>query len=183
MIEKSGHQYFIYFQGRHHLDNFVLSQCLLIFTIFFDLISFQFKKRKIIVFCFFLAAAFNATHFYLLEQPTAAWLMFMGSVRYFVSIFFPSRKVAIPFLIIPIAVLFLTFTGIASILACLGSMIKTSAVFCKHDKKLRQFMMVGTVFWIINNAIVHSPLGVLMEVLFLTSNLIAYYRYYINRTL
>ncbi|MEP3349592.1 MAG: YgjV family protein [Marinomonas sp.] len=161
------------------MDNFIISQILLIFTIFFDLISFQFKDRKKILICFFIAAAFNSTHFFLLEQQTAAWLMFMGSIRYFASIFFPSKKVAIPFIIIPILLLFMTYTGISSILSFLGSVIKTAAVFCKHDKMLRLFMMIGTVFWIANNAIVNSPLGVLMESLFLASNIIAYYRYYI----
>jgi hypothetical protein len=104
----------------------------------------------------------------------------MGSIRYFISIFFPSKKVAIPFIMIPVVLLFTTYTGISSILSCLGSIIKTAAVFCKHDKILRLFMMVGTVFWIINNAVINSPLGVLMESLFLASNITAYYRYYIK---
>lgn len=162
---------------------FLLSQLLLVVTIACDLASFQFKRREIILFFLFIAAAFNAMHFYLLEQTTAACLMAFGSVRYFIGIFVASKKAAGVFILLSIGLAFYTYSGIASLLSFAGSFLKTVSVFSKSDKSLRLLMMVGTVFWILNNAVAHSPLGVLMESLFLISNVVAYYRYYWTKTL
>lgn len=156
----------------------MLSQVLLCVTIVFDLASFQFKNRQVILSCFFIAALFNAMHFFLLEKWTAAGLMALGSIRYFTSIFITSKKAAIPFMLISIVVSFVTYEGLLSILACAGSLLKTLAAFCKTDKHLRYLMMVGTLCWILHNYLAGSPVGVLMESLFLISNFIGYYRFY-----
>lgn len=160
------------------MDHFVISQALLCVTILFDVASFQFKDRKIVVFCLFIAAAFNAAHFFFLQQLTGAGLMAIGSLRYLISVFITSQKAAIPFMIFTVLITFFTYSGIISILACSGSLLKTVAAFCKNDKHLRQLMMVGTVLWIVHNGLAESPLGVVMEVLFLISNFIGYYRFY-----
>ncbi len=39
-------------------------------------------------------------------------------------------------------------------------------------------MIVGTLLWLIHNYLAGSPTAVLMELLFISSNLIGYYRYY-----
>lgn len=160
---------------------FLLSQILVCITIVFDIASFQFKNRKIIVLCLFLASSFNATHFFLLEQWTAAGIMAVGSLRYLVSIFSTSKKASSFFLLIVFVISFFTYTGFISILAFSGSALKTVAAFCKTDKHLRILMMVGTFFWIVHNYLIGSPVGALMEVLFLLSNFVGYYRYYVLR--
>ncbi len=160
------------------MDHFIISQALLCVTIIFDIASFQFKRRRIILLCFFVAAAFNSAHFFFLQQWTGAGLMAIGSLRYLISIFITSQKAAIPFMIFAVVTAFFTYSGIISILACSGSLLKTVAAFCRNDKHLRQIMMLGTVFWIVHNGLAESPLGVVMEVLFLASNLVGYYRFY-----
>lgn len=157
-----------------------MSQVLVVFAIVFDLISFQFKSQRKIVCCLFVAAAFNSTHFYLLEQWTASGLMALGSLRYFISIFTTSKTMLIIFAVGSIIVSSVTYMGLISILACSGSLIKTAAAFCKDDKILRQLMIFGTVCWIVHNYIVGSPTGVVLEVLLLLSNFVGYYRYYIR---
>ena len=41
-------------------------------------------------------------------------------------------------------------------------------------------MFIGTSFWLVHNYFANSPAAVFMEVLFLGSNLIGYYRHYIK---
>ncbi|MFT5838695.1 MAG: hypothetical protein ACI9UT_001190 [Flavobacteriales bacterium] len=157
----------------------MLSQILVLFAIVFDLISFQFKSQRKIVCCLFFAAGFNSLHFFLLEQWTAAGLMALGSLRYFTSIFTISKIMLIVFSIASIMVASVTYMGLISILACCGSLIKTAAAFCKSDQVLRQLMILGTACWIVHNYIVGSPTAVILEWLFLLSNFVGYYRYYI----
>lgn len=164
------------------MSYFILSQILVVFAIVFDLISFQFKNQRKIVCCLFIAAAFNSIHFLLLEQWTASGLMALGSLRYFTSIFTTSKKMLIVFALGSIIVSSVTYMGLISILACSGSLIKTAAAFCRNDKKLRQLMIFGTACWIVHNYIVGSPAAVILEVLFLLSNFVGYYRYYIRRS-
>jgi hypothetical protein len=41
-------------------------------------------------------------------------------------------------------------------------------------------MLVGTMIWITHNYLAGSPGAVLMEALFISSNLVGYFRYYIR---
>ncbi|WP_104399034.1 YgjV family protein [Vibrio penaeicida] len=160
------------------MSAFMLSQVLVGFAIVFDLMSFQFKERKKIVGCLFCAGVLISSHFILLEQWTAASLMLIATIRYLSSIFSTSSKLMIFFCGTSAIATVVTFSGITSILSCLGSMFQTVAAFNKDDKKLRELMLIGTSFWLIHNYVVGSPTAVLMEVLFISSNLIGYYRHY-----
>jgi hypothetical protein len=55
------------------------------------------------------------------------------------------------------------------------------AAFQEDDRRLRQLMIVGTSFWLLHNYLIGSPTAVLMEVLFISSNLAGYYRYYVKK--
>ena len=55
------------------------------------------------------------------------------------------------------------------------------AAFQEDDRRLRQLMIVGTSFWLLHNYLIGSPTAVLMEVLFISSNLVGYYRYYFKK--
>ncbi|MFP4402470.1 MAG: YgjV family protein [Candidatus Nanoarchaeia archaeon] len=52
------------------------------------------------------------------------------------------------------------------------------AKFFENDKYIRILIMIGTILVIIYNSLVFSPVGVLLEILFLISNLIGYYKHY-----
>jgi hypothetical protein len=45
---------------------------------------------------------------------------------------------------------------------------------------LRQLMFIGTCLWLIHNIIAGSPGAVIMEIIFLSSNMVGYFRYYIK---
>ncbi|MDB2385891.1 YgjV family protein [Shewanella sp.] len=160
------------------MSAYILSQCLIAIAIVSDIISFQFKHKQKIVLCLCISGLLITCHFALLQQWTATALMSLATVRYFVSLFTHSKRVMALFLCLNTLVLFVTFSGLLSVLSFAGSSLQTIAAFCQNDLRLRQLMLVGTSIWLINNLVLGSPAAVLMEILFISSNLIAYYRYY-----
>ncbi len=159
---------------------FIFSELLILVAIFFDIASFQFKKRKQIVSCLCVAGTLIFSHFILLEQWTAAGLMAIATIRYFVSIFTTSKYAMCVFLLGSLIVLVSTFMGTISFLCFIGSVFQTVASFSKNDKTLRQLMIIGTSFWLLHNTLINSPVAVVMEVLFISSNLVGYYRFYVT---
>ncbi len=162
------------------MSAFVLSQILVAIAILFDLASFQFRQRKKIVACLTFAAILIASHFVLLEQWTAACLMGIAAVRFLTSVFTTSRKLMWLFCSASLVATGLTFSGLPSVLSCTGSLLQTVAVFSQHDQRLRLITMSGTLFWITHHLVVGSPTAVVMDLMFLMSNLAGYYRFYIR---
>ncbi|MFC1235944.1 YgjV family protein [Vibrio sp. F74] len=164
------------------MSAFFLSQVLVSIAIGFDLMSFQFKERKKIVACLFCAGILISSHFILLEQWTAASLMVIATTRYLMSVFSTSSKLKYLFCSASVLATFITYAGLVSVLSCLGSIFQTVAAFNKDDRRLRELMVVGTTFWLFHNYLVGSPTAVIMEVLFISSNLIGYYRHYYRKS-
>ncbi|WP_076410186.1 YgjV family protein [Shewanella sp. UCD-KL12] len=160
------------------MSAFVLSQWLVAAAIVFDLISFQFKHKQQIVACLCISAVLISSHFYLLEQLTAACLMLLAALRYLVTIFSHSKRIMWVFISVSAITSLFTYTGWLSVISLVGSTIQTRAAFCQSDQNLRLLMIIGTCVWLLNNALAGSPMGVLMEVLFIASNLVGYYRHY-----
>jgi len=162
------------------MSNFLLSQILIGIAICFDMASFQFKDRKKIVICFFCASILIGLHFALLEQYTAAGLVVISAIRFLTSIFTSSKKMMAVFLMATSTVTFFTYAGFLSLLTYMAASISTVASFCKDDKHLRQIMLISTMIWVVNNYLINSPAAVFMEILFICSNAIGYYRHYIK---
>ena len=159
---------------------FFLSQVLISIAICFDLASFQFKNRKKIVGCLCCAGVLICSHFLLLKEWTAAGLMAVATIRYFTSIFTTSNRMMLFFIVFSFIVMVFTFSGVISLLSFIGSTLQTIASFSKGDKILRQLMIVGTSFWLLHNFLVGSPAAVIMELLFISSNIFGYYRFYLK---
>ena len=79
-----------------------------------------------------------------------------------------------------LAITICSYAGLLSILGCTGTLFSTAASFCKKDKLLRQLMLAGTAVWIVHNVLAGSPGAVLLETLFICSNLVGYFRFYIK---
>ena len=162
------------------LSNFVLSQILIGIAICIDILSFQFKERMKILACLVVSTVFISSHFMLLGHWTAAFLGVLSVARYSSSMITTSKKVMWIFLIIIFAITVLSFEGLLSVLGCVATFFTTIAAFRKDDKRLRQLMLIGTMIWIAHNYLAGSPGAVLMETIFIVSNLVGYYRYYIK---
>ncbi|QYJ91175.1 MULTISPECIES: YgjV family protein [Shewanella] len=157
---------------------FLLSQCLIAVAIITDILSFQFKQKRHIVLCLALSGVLISVHFALLLQWTAAGLMLVAAIRYLVTVFSHSRRLLWLFLGINSLIALFTYAGPLSLISFVGSCTQTIAAFCPRDQRLRQLMIVGTSIWLLNNYLVGSPTAVVMELLFIGSNLVGYYRFY-----
>ncbi|MFW2364869.1 MAG: YgjV family protein [Desulforhopalus sp.] len=162
------------------MSNFVLSQILVGIAICTDILSFQLKERHKIVACLMVSALLISAHFMLLGHWTAAGLAILATVRFAISIFSTSKKIMALFMIATVAVAIFSYAGLLSILGCSATLFTTAASFCKNDKFLRQLMLVGTAIWIVHNALAGSPGAVILESLFISSNLVGYFRFYIK---
>lgn len=163
------------------INSFLLSQILIGIAFLTDFASFQFKDRKIIVLFLCISAALISAHYFLLEKNTAGVLMIMSVIRFLTS-YFSTRKIFM-FSIIGISFLAFIFTYSTppSILILISVLFFTIGAFQKKDKKLRPLLMCGTCLMITYDAIIFSPMAILLESSFLVSNLVGYYRFYIQK--
>ncbi|SIN79650.1 YgjV family protein [Halodesulfovibrio marinisediminis] len=159
---------------------YLISQVLVGIAILFDILSFQFKDRKRIVQCLFVSGTLISTHFFLLGHQTAGFLMLVATLRYLTSVFTTSPRAMALFIGLALMATALTFEGMLSVLSCVGTTFHTAGAFSKNDKRLRILMIIGTLFWIPHNYLASSPVAVAMELLFLSSNLVGYYRHYLK---
>lgn len=162
------------------ISNFVLSQILIGIAICFDILSFQFKEKKKIVACLIISATIISCHFMLLGHWTAAFLGLLAAARYTTCLFTSSKRMMGSFILIAVVISTFSFEGLLSVLGCTATVFTTVAAFSKKDKLLRQLMLVGTMIWITHNYLAGSPAAVFMEALFISSNLVGYFRYYIR---
>ena len=162
---------------------FIVSQCLVAIATLLDLASFQFKSRSAILTCLFTSVLFTAVHFFLLDKISAACLMLLAALRYGYCIFARDPRVMLGFMAMSIAAVYITWHSWISLIALLAALLQTYASFQANDFTLRCFMIVGTLCWISHNVLVFSPVAVLMESVFLISNLIGLWRFYAKKQL
>ena len=167
-------------QYHDHMSLFALSQILIGVAICTDILSFQFKKRTHILYCLLVSCVMISLHFVCLGHWTAAALGLVAATRFSICLHSTSRKVLWLFLGITVGVTVLTYDGLLSLLGCSGALFGTVASFNKNDQHLRQIMAIGTSLWLVHNILAGSPGAVVMEVIFLSSNLVGYFRYYIR---
>lgn len=161
---------------------FILSQILVGMAICTDLLSFQGKERKHILGCLIISSSLISLHFVLLEHWTAAGLGLLAGVRFVTSYFTTSKKAMSFFVCCSLLMGIGTYSGVLSLLSCTGAICNTVGSFCSTDRRMREMLFLGTGFWLMHNVLAHSPTAVLLECLFLSSNIVGYYRYYIART-
>ncbi|WP_448871468.1 YgjV family protein [Desulfobulbus propionicus] len=164
------------------MSAFALSQILAAIAIGFDLLSFQRHGRRHIIACMIVSCLLIACHFALLGLWTAMGLALLAATRLFAGYLTTAKSVMLLFIAASVAIAAATFGGVLSVLSCLGSIFGTIAAFCREDKQLRLTMMIATSLWLVHNALAGTPTAVLMEALFLGSNLLGYYRFYLRRS-
>lgn len=162
------------------ISPFLLSQILIGIAFIFDLSSFQFKNRKHILICFTIAASLISAHFFLLGEYTAGSVVALSAVRFIVSIFTTDKRMLWLFLVLILIAGAVTFDGFEDVLSISAMLLSTFSAFSLADKKLRLFMMCGTILMITHNILIFTPAAILLESFFLASNLFAYYRFYIR---
>ena len=163
------------------ISPFVISQILVGLALIADLSSFQFKDRRVVLIILIIAASLISAHFFVLEVYAAGALVFVSTFRFIVAYFTTDKRVLALMLLLSCSVFVFTFEGHISILALAASLFLTWGAFQAEDRKLRLYMMSGTSLWIIHNILIFTPMGILGESVFLFSNLLGYYRFYIKK--
>ena len=160
---------------------FLASQILAGIAIIADFFSFQFKERQKIIICFIIAASCIGLHYLLLERYSAALIVSLGIIRFFIAYKSTWKYWKYIFIGLFSLTTFLFFKDWFDLVILVGMALVTIAVFQKDDKKLRLIMMSGTSCIIFYNFLIFSPIWVLLESLFLGSNILGYYRYYLSK--
>lgn len=162
------------------MSSFALSQILIGVAFVCDLASFQFKKREITIALFAIASALISAHFFLLDATTAGFVAATSASRHATSIYSTHRYIKYFWIVILIVVGVVTYESVRDLLPITAGIVATFAVFQLNEKLLRILMAFSTSCFIILNVLVFSPAGVALEVFFLASNLVSYYRFYLR---
>jgi hypothetical protein len=159
------------------MSAFVISQILAGLTLITGMAAFQFKERTYILRGWCLAASLAAAHFFILGSNEAGLLVAVTALRFLVSSFTTDTRLMYLFLALAVGGFALTYQSPVSFLALTATFIGTVGSFHGSEKAVRFSMMATEILWGIHNLIVWSPVAVLMEVLFFTSNLVGLLRH------
>lgn len=160
---------------------FLASQLLAGCALVSDAVSFQIKDRRGVLLFLAISSVLLSVHYALLGHIAGTLIVGISALRFFVARY--TRHIAV-FGLFFIATLLavgatMTFWGDAFIL--ITGVCGTIAAFQKNDVRLRLTMLIATTSVIAYNILIGSPVGMLVELLFLTSNLIGLYRHYARK--
>jgi hypothetical protein len=161
------------------MPDFLLSQLLVSVTLIIECGAMQLKNKNYILAALSVSCFFNGFHYLLLEQPTAGYIFLFSSIRFLISIKWKFQWISAASLCVSLAITVSTYIGILSIIGFLGTVFITIGSFSKNDRFLRLLMITGGSVWLLHNLLLWTPVGILVEVIFVGSSCIGYYRYYV----
>ena len=158
---------------------FILSQLLASVTLATECYAMQLKNQQRLLVLLSVSCFFNSMHFFLLGQQTAGFILLFASLRFLIALRWKSQWLAVAALAVSAVITIFTYSGLLSILGLLGVAFITCGSFSANDKLMRIMIMLGSLIWLGHNALLGSPLGVIVEGMFIASGLLGFYRYYI----
>lgn len=162
------------------MSEFMLSQLLASITLITECFAVQLKNQQRLLALLSVSCFFNGLHFFLLDQPTAGFIFIFSSIRFLISIRWKSQWLAAASLTVSLVIVFYSYIGFLSILGFVGTAFITVGSFSEKDKTLRIMMIIGSSIWLVHNMLLGTPVGILLEVIFIGSSLIGFYRYYLS---
>ena len=160
------------------MSPFVLSQLLAAVGAVFGIVSFQLRERRNVLLCLTVLSCLNASHFLVLGRTTPAILLLLTATQFVTALLSRHWCFVVFYLAAAAVAIGLSYQGLPSWLAFAAFCCGTIGSFQHSDRVLRQCFCAGNIFWIVHNIIVGSPVAILIELAFLTSNLIGYWRLY-----
>ena len=157
---------------------FVWSQLLAAVGAVFGIVSFQLRERRSVLLCLTALSCFNASHFLVLGRTTPAILLLLTVTQFITALVSRLRAFVGLYLAAAAVAIGLSYNGLPSWLAFGAFTCGTIGSFQHSDRVLRQCFCAGNLFWIVHNFLVGSPVAILIETAFLTSNLVGYWRLY-----
>jgi len=138
--------------------------------------AFQLQQRQSILVCWFVSATLNASHFWVLGQTAAALFVGFTAVRFLVAAYYPRPSLMWIFLSVSSLLLWLTYQTPLQLLPYFAAIVGTFGSFQHKVLWVRSCMAMGACAWICHNILVGSPVAVAMELAFLASNLLGFWR-------
>lgn len=157
---------------------FILSQIFAFCVVVCDIITFQVKERKSIIILLCLWAFFNILHYSFLLRYVGAAIITLSLVRFITSYFTTRREFIFLFIVLQAVVTYVFFKDAYDLVIFIWSIFITISVFQKNDKYLRMVMMGAIPWFILYDILVWSPVWIIMDTIFFTSNLVWYFRHY-----
>ncbi|GAC21397.1 YgjV family protein [Paraglaciecola arctica] len=161
------------------MPDFLLSQLLVSVTLIIECGAMQLKNKNYILAALSVSCFFNGFHYLLLEQPTAGYIFLFSSIRFLISIKWKFQWISAASLCVSLIITVSTYIGILSIIGFFATIFITIGSFSKNDRFLRLMMITGGSVWLLHNLLLWTPVGILVEVIFVGSSCIGYYRYYV----
>lgn len=158
------------------LDQQFAAQTLGFFSFFLGIYAFYQKedrKLKIIMVIFNLN---HLIHFILLGSLVSALSTLLSVIRTTTAIYISSARVAAAFILIGLSSAVYLADSIWELWSMLGMSIGTYAVFVLKGIQMRIAFLLGAICWLINNILVGSIGGVLLEATLISVNIITIIR-------
>lgn len=130
----------------------------------------QTDDRRFKIFMALECAAY-VLHFALLGQHTAVASTAVSLLRSLASLKARKPWVGLGFVALSLAAGVWLYSGWVSLLPIAASCIGTTALFFLHGLRMRLLMLCGTLLWLVNNLLVGSIGGSLLEACLVASNL------------
>lgn len=124
----------------------------------------------------FVSALLNASHFAVMGQYEAAFFVGLTAIRFLVAAISPRQRWMYCFLALSTLLIVLSYSNPVNLLPYLAAVVGTVGSFQRNVLLVRLLMAIGATSWIVHNLLVGSPVAVLMELAFLSSNLVGYIR-------
>ncbi|URL07257.1 YgjV family protein [Avibacterium sp. 21-595] len=116
------------------------------------------------------------SHFILMGANVAALSSLLSTLRTAASIYVKSKYVAFLFVIVGIVFGYIIADSIWQIFPIIASTAGTIALFLLQGIPMRLFMLIGSSCWLINNLLVGSLGGILLESTVIVVNTITIFR-------
>ncbi len=158
------------------LSPFIWSQLLAFLAFSAGVSAFQLKQRQPMLLRWFLSAVLNASHFLVLGQLAAGLFVGFTAVRFLVAAYYPKPALMWLFLVLSTLLLWLTYQSPLQLLPFFAAVVGTIGSFQSKVLWVRSCMALGACTWICHNILVGSPVAVAMELAFLASNLLGFWR-------
>ena len=157
---------------------FIWSQIIALIGMILSVVAVQIKNAKVMRVVMFIAALFNGTHFLMLGVPQAGIIEYITGSRWIVSIITHRKLIMIFFIILIMGIGYMHADGIVSVLPVVAGVLGTLAAFSNNDRRMRVYLIIALVLWVIHNIIVFTPIGILSSLIFLISLIVGYERFY-----
>ena len=164
------------------MDHFLLSQVLAAIALGCGAISFQLGARRSILLWLLGTALFNASHFFILDRPAAGTLYLIIAARCLAAAFSTNQRIMHVFFGLIVIGFAYSYTSPIGFLGLLGTLSATYGSFQRSEQRLRVFHMLSNASWMVHDIVVGTPVATVTEATFLTSNMLAYWRYHGRET-